>query len=124
MVNDAGDFVDGKRALDVAQETTCGLVLALFPMRNFLSDQKDECSFAGLHLAQQASHLMQVPSVLPPAAPFTSRSSILGGWHFGRLLAIIKKLVHGNLKRASQLLQSLNRWDCVPVFYAGDVAAQ
>src|SRR5580658_5651804 len=79
-----------------------------------------------VRLAQQTSELVQVLRIFARTPP----SDILRGfsreqiWQLGRLVAVVKQLIHRHLKSARQLLQCLDRRNGVPVLHARDVAPE
>src|SRR6267154_774202 len=77
-----------------------------------------------LTLTQQTADLVKKTRILPRTAPsdVIRRLPLREIRQFGRLLAVIEKLVHGNFHRAGQLFQWFYGRDRVSIFDPRNVA--
>jgi hypothetical protein len=95
-------------------------------MGHLLSHEQNKLPVLFIGLAQETTKLTQETSILPRAAPcdIIRRPALWEIRHLGRLLAVIKKLVHGDFQGSGHFLQRFDGRNGVAVFNAGDVAAK
>src|SRR5882762_1467483 len=92
--------------------------------RHFLRHVQYQLAISFFRLSQHAAKLAQIACILPRTTP----SDVIGRLplreirQFGRLLAVIEELVHGNFHRAGQLFQCFYGRDRVSIFDPRNVA--
>jgi hypothetical protein len=92
---------------------------------HFLRHVHHEFAMFLIGLAQKTAKLVQVPGILARAAPRVATGLPLGKIdQFGRLFAVVEKLVHGNLESAGHFLQRFNGGNGMTIFHAGDIAPE
>src|SRR6266851_1843121 len=112
--------VEGKETRLVVRRPTTSCV------GHFLSHKKEQTTILSIHAAEQAAKLTQKASIFTSTAPgdVVRRLPLGKIRQLGRLLAIVEKLVHGNLQSPGHFLQRFDGRDGMAVFNAGDVATK
>ena len=105
---------------------SCLLLLDQTSCRPFSGPCTEEACDLLLPPCQQTAKLAQKARIFATTAPgdVVRRLALGKIRQFGRLLAIVEKLVHGNFQSPGQFLQRFDGRNRMPVFNAGDVATK
>ena len=96
------------------------------PIGHFLGHIQNQLAIFLVGLAQQAAKLVEETRFFAAAAPgnVVRRLALGKVGQLRRFFTVVEELIKWALESASQLFQSLDGWDGVAIFDAGDIATE